>query len=1138
MPALTVAASYTVAAQRPYFATRTSTVVPQSDVSVGGGDLSLPLSAGGLSGSVLLWDNVGGAGPNGSSAGAQIAVSGTAFNGVAWNPAPFTTPISGAWSFPALPPGTYAVALSSAGRTCAAYGSAVVAPGATADAGIRQCTDAIAPGPVGLGLPLATESGLSGWVSGTTVTVPIDVAATDATAPAANLRAYETVVGAGPDWSAATRVDVAPIEPVQLDVGGLAVGATNTVWVRAVDWAGNTGPASSLQVVQDSTAPPEPTITSPRTVVPDTTATVTFTGSDADPTFLRYEACTSTVAAAAACPGAAACAFAPVAQSYPVLLAANQRTCLWARAVDKAGRTSSVAATTIMSDVSAPTAPVFRPSYDPAAVTVRAEWVDLFLATAPTDAAWGGAWKGIGWIEVDGGGGFQALCTAAACHPNDAYNPCAADCGCTDARVRCDGTTFTGLRVPLATASHNWIAVRSVDLAGTASNGLSQEVATETTAGVIAATSSSEFLPSLAGNLVSYTRSGVGQVLVDLGANRRFDSTDTTCTVAGGSNGVLGSKSLLAYLASGELKLRRSATGAAFCGVDTTTSTGIYPPMYLLGASGERVAYVGGSSGAWTVLVREPGANGVLGDPDDATTSLGTFSGYVWDVQLAGSYVRAMVAGTATGGQMVERVLSSSASFASGFTIFDLPYSSVSLAALSPDGSKLAYTDTSLGKVVVRFPTAGRYGAGDVTVTKPLPQGFVGTNTASIAIEGNHLVVADAGIGALLHWDAGPDGKFGTADDLYGQLKPSKVRRRYAALSAGLFVYEEGSDVFALDLTNVRWEDVPSGYDTSGALVTAASGSVFFGGSNPFGGGMPLVARCATGRDSGPGTTPNWFSAGGDYVVYDGGGLWLGTRDTTGAAPSGCFFTGSSTAQLIFSSYFPMHSVVLGETVLAANRPWGTPTTTVTAIEPATAGQPLTAGQVAVTLATGIDYPYGLGLTDRQAVYFCGSGSFGVGYQACVKGKGAGNLFRGAGAPAAVALLHPPGAPGAGTVIPVQYLKVSGRRVVLGALPGSLLLVDAGPDGDLATADDTEVALASQLLDGSQFDIAGNWVAYVTAGSPGGDQIYLYNAVEQTQQQLTFHISTKKNVAVDPSGRVWWEDGVLGTTWSLWVRTP
>jgi len=775
-------------------------------------------------------------------------------------------------------------------------------------------------------------------VSGTTVTVPIDVAATDATAPAANLRAYETVVGAGPDWSAATRVDVAPIEPVQLDVGGLAVGATNTVWVRAVDWAGNTGPASSLQVVQDSTAPPEPTITSPRTVVPDTTATVTFTGSDADPTFLRYEACTSTVAAAAACPGAAACAFAPVAQSYPVLLAANQRTCLWARAVDKAGRTSSVAATTIMSDVSAPTAPVFRPSYDPAAVTVRAEWVDLFLATAPTDAAWGGAWKGIGWIEVDGGGGFQALCTAAACHPNDAYNPCTADCGCTDARVRCDGTTFTGLRVPLATASHNWIAVRSVDLAGTASNGLSQEVATETTAGVIAATSSSEFLPSLAGNLVSYTRSGVGQVLVDLGANRRFDSTDTTCTVAGGSNGVLGSKSLLAYLASGELKLRRSATGAAFCGVDTTTSTGIYPPMYLLGASGERVAYVGGSSGAWTVLVREPGANGVLGDPDDATTSLGTFSGYVWDVQLAGSYVRAMVAGTATGGQMVERVLSSSASFASGFTIFDLPYSSVSLAALSPDGSKLAYTDTSLGKVVVRFPTAGRYGAGDVTVTKPLPQGFVGTNTASIAIEGNHLVVADAGIGALLHWDAGPDGKFGTADDLYGQLKPSKVRRRYAALSAGLFVYEEGNDVFALDLTNVRWEDVPSGYDTSGALVTAASGSVFFGGSNPFGGGMPLVARCATGRDSGPGTTPNWFSAGGDYVVYDGGGLWLGTRDTTGAAPSGCFFTGSSTAQLIFSSYFPMHSVVLGETVLAANRPWGTPTTTVTAIEPAVGG--------------------------------------------------------------------------------------------------------------------------------------------------------------------------------------------------------
>ena len=188
-----------------------------------------------------------------------------------------------------------------------------------------------------------------------------------------------------------------------------------------------------------------------------------------------------------------------------------------------------------------------------------------------------------------------------------------------------------------------------------------------------------------------------------------------------------------------------------------------------------------------------------------------------------------------------------------------------------------------------------------------------------------------------------------------------------------------------------------------------------------------------------------------------------------------------------------------------------------------------------MTLATGIDYPYGIGLTDRQAVYYCGRGAS---YQVCVKGKGAGNLFRGAGAPAETALRHPPTAPNPGTVILAQHVKVSGRRAVMGALPPAFYLMDAGPDGDLNTADDVETLLLAQQLDGSEFDIAGNWVAYIAAGSPGGDQIFLYSVADQAHQQLTFHLSTKKNVAVDPSGRVWWEDSVLGTTWSLWVRTP
>jgi len=39
-------------------------------------------------------------------------------------------------------------------------------------------------------------------------------------------------------------------------------------------------------------------------------------------------------------------------------------------------------------------------------------------------------------------------------------------------------------------------------------------------------------------------------------------------------------------------------------------------------------------------------------------------------------------------------------------------------------------------------------------------------------------------------------------------------------------------------------------------------------------------------------------------------------------------------------------------------------------------------------------------------------------------------------------------------------------------------------------------------------------------------------------QQVTSHVSSKTNLSVDANGRVWWEDSVFGTTWSIWVRTP
>jgi hypothetical protein len=1152
---------YALSAQRPNFApTFVSTVyaTPLPDATLPGNDLSLSLVPGTLQGSVVLWDAVAGGGANATSDGARVSITGTTFNGQAWEPPPYTTPAGGTWSFAALPPGTYDVVVGSMGRTCGSASSQVVASGALVDAGAIRCTDAIAPGPVGLGQPLPTGGGISGWVSGASVTIPIAQAATDGTLPTANLRGYQIVVGAAPTWDAAALVSAAPIPPTQLTATGLAPNATNVVWVRAIDWTGNTGPATSVAVVQDSGDPTAPTITAPK-VLSDQTATVVFTGADADPSFLRYEACTAAIPTTASCNVSPTCAFGAVSQSWPVALAANQQTCLWAQTVDKAGRTSTASLASIVNDTSSPAPPLFRPSYDPAAVTVRAEWVDFFLDTPSSDAAWGGTpWTGIAWIEVDTGSGFQPLCPASSCHPANAYNPCDPGCACGDARVRCVGTSFSGLRIPLASESVNSIAFRAVDLAGNAGNGLSQDVVTETgTGAVVAATNAYERIASIAGNSVTWTALSLGntssQVLLDLGTNRRPDASDPTCSIPNASNGVLASRSLLAYTQGGGLWLRR-ATGATFCVADSTTQiTGAVPAGYI-GASGERVAWAE-NTGTIAVKVREPGANGTLGDGDDTTTTMaGTYT-INWWMQLAGNQLIADLYGASTGSQMVHRIFSAPNGFQGTVTTFDLSMGSVPAIALSPDGGMLAYVQG--GVLHVRYPTAGRYGAGDIERTVNLPSGYgVGSSTnTTLAIDGTHVVLGDQNGGGFVHWDAGQDGAFASgagADDALTIVKPSKAIRHGAGISRGLLVYDENSDVFLLDLTGMRWDDVPSAYNTNGATVDNASGSVLFGGFNWFGGStLPLTAHCADGRDTTNGVMSNWFSGNGDYVVANtwGAGLYLHTRDIGGASPSGCFFTGSATTRLLWSTAqtptypgSPLHATVVGETVLVGNQPTGAPETRIFALEPAGAGTSLAlAGADPTLLSTNIDYPYGLGLTAKQAVYYCGRQSPSTGYQVCVKGKGAGNLFKGAGAPAEQLLKHPSDAAivaDRGATLAGQHVKVSGNHLVVNTYGSGTLIVDAGADGLFNTADDHEITLVPYRIDGPDYAIAGNWIAYVDAGSPAGDQIFLYNLADRTVQQVTSHVSSKTNLSVDANGRVWWEDSVFGTTWSIWVRTP
>ncbi|HEX9242747.1 MAG TPA: carboxypeptidase-like regulatory domain-containing protein, partial [Anaeromyxobacter sp.] len=190
-PGVAAVGTYAIAAGRPNFTSATLYATPQPDATVPGNDLVLALRAGSLSGSVQLWDAVGGGTANPTSDGAQVSIAGTAFNGIAWAPAPYTTPSSGAWSFTALPPGTYGVVVGSTGRTCGSSSSEIVGAGADTNAGAIRCTDAIAPGAVGLGQPLPTGGGISGWVSGTTVTIPVAQAATDGTSPTSNLRGYQ-----------------------------------------------------------------------------------------------------------------------------------------------------------------------------------------------------------------------------------------------------------------------------------------------------------------------------------------------------------------------------------------------------------------------------------------------------------------------------------------------------------------------------------------------------------------------------------------------------------------------------------------------------------------------------------------------------------------------------------------------------------------------------------------------------------------------------------------------------------------------------------------------------------------------------------------------------------------------------------
>ena len=71
----------------------------------------------------------------------------------------------------------------------------------------------------------------------------------------------------------------------------------------------------------------------------------------------------------------------------------------------------------------------------------------------------------------------------------------------------------------------------------------------------------------------------------------------------------------------------------------------------------------------------------------------------------------------------------------------------------------------------------------------------------------------------------------------------------------------------------------------------------------------------------------------------------------------------------------------------------------------------------------------------------------------------------------------------------------------------------------------------------ANFDIAGNFVAYVAAGAPAGLQVWLADIAAGTRRQLSHHYSAKQHLTVEPSGRVLWDDTAFSNR-AVFVSAP
>jgi hypothetical protein len=1168
--AVTVGTTYGLAATKPSYVSTPTTVTPSANATVPAPGLTLTVDAGSYGATVLLHDAVNGtAGDNATHGGTTVSLTGTAFNGTSWSAAGVSNAATGAVAVANLPPGSYQVLATNSGRTCDAIAAATVPAGGAASGGTVRCRDALAPGALALGAPQAPAGGQSGYAAGTSVTVPITTQAFDPTLPASNFRGYQIVVGSAADWASGAATIVAG-QPATVTFGGLAANAANVLWARAVDWMGNAGPVATATVVTDLVAPPAPSVTTPRPVVDATTTSVTLSGSETDLNFSGYEVCLAQTAAASGCvtPAPAGCTWSTTASTFALSLVAGQKTCVWGRAFDRAGNRSgqgSLGAAGVVSDLDPPPAPVLRPSFDATLVAVRAPWVDFTATPAYADLPVGGSgWRSIAWLEVDTGAGFEPLCASTTCRGAGTWDPCGT-CACQDARLLCSGTSFVGIRAALSEGSRNTVAVRAVDLAGNVGPGASQQVDADSTSDVVAATGASESTPVVRGRLVAwnsyYTGTNPTGWLRDLGTDRRADVTDPVCLVTTnvpsgyGTPVVPASDELVVFGSSNRVGIQRPGADGAWCTADdadvlvTTVPSG-YTVRGVAGY-GEKIAWFTDRSApdAATVVVRHPGADGLAGTGDDVDASF-AFSAVI-RLSMGERALLAYVEPTGAGTADRWRVINANAAgdWTSGTSFVELA-STVTKASLSADGRQLAWIETG-PKLRVRAAGAdGRFGtADDVDAALVVPAAFSLSTNAELAVDGTHVVaLANSGtLTYLVHWWAGSDGTFGTADDVLERVVPSGASRLWPSLASSYLTYSEGGDVRGLDLSRLRWEVAPAaGLANSSAepLALDGRGWLFYGASGAY-----VTARSPSGVElSSPIVYPRDVAVSGTDLLQRSGAIVRYTQPDA----SGSWFGPTAAVTTVYQpvdGYKPLR--VGGGKALLMDPEYNHTPYAATAIRYRIA-EP-NGGTLATFPTTGTTFAFpGDGvrsswatqgaITRDQAFYSCHAWASNVVYLCVLNANATTHRFDPASAPTTyrttARLLHPTGSPRAGLPVEPLGFQVSGNRMVVSEMtPDGVYLFDAGTDGIFGTADDRGRQIGSVGLYTSEISVAGDWVAFLTDGPPTGRQVWLIRGFDGDPVPVTNHYSTKTSVVVEPSGRVFWIDNVFVPE-AVFMRSP